>query len=114
MAEHSKDKTMEDEENKEVVYQVQCYFKTNIENTDYHVPDTVITLESDFTRKKLNKIVHKLLEDNVESKVNYFTIQKLRNQKRISILYQLLIEEKLKILKAKKIWMENFEVLAQI
>ena len=63
MSEHSK------EENE--VYQVQCYFKTNIEDSSYHAPETVITLESDFTRTKLNKIIHKLLENSIPENTKF-------------------------------------------
>jgi WD40 repeat protein len=66
MTEHSKD-----EEEVQEVYQVQCYFKTNIANADYHVTDTVITLQSDFNRKKLNKLVQKLLEETTNDKVKF-------------------------------------------
>lgn len=66
MTEHSKE-----EEEVNQVYQVHCYFKTNIEDSNYHVPETVISLASDFTRKKLNKIIRKLLEGDVKEKVKF-------------------------------------------
>ena len=70
MAEHSKEENTQDVDLPEVV-QVQCVFKTNIQNSDYHVPDDIITLASDMTRKRLTKIIHGLLENSIPEKTKF-------------------------------------------
>lgn len=70
MAEHSKEDNNKDVELPEVV-QVQCFFKTNIQNPDYQVPDDIITLTSDTTRKRLTKIIHGLLENSIPEKTKF-------------------------------------------
>lgn len=70
MSEHAKVKRDEEMEEIEVV-QVQWFFKTNIQNTDYHVPEEVITLTSDMGRKQLTKIIHGLLEGEISKKVKF-------------------------------------------
>ena len=69
MSEHSKSE--KEEEEKEEVVQVQWFFKTNIQNPDYHVAEDVITLGSDSTRKRLTKVIHALLENSISEKVKF-------------------------------------------
>lgn len=70
MSEHSKEQKDAEMEEPEVV-QVQCYFKTNIHNPNYNVPEDIITLTSDLNRKKLTKVIHGLLENSIPENTKF-------------------------------------------
>jgi WD40 repeat protein len=85
------------------VIQVQCLFKTNIQNPDFQAPEDIITLQSNMTRKMLTKMIHGLLENAIPEKTKFeflingqmlredlgsmMKVQNLSNDETIEIVY---------------------------
>ncbi|CAI2368884.1 unnamed protein product [Moneuplotes crassus] len=67
--ESQEDTKMEEEEEK--VEFVQCRFKTNIKNEDYHVEEDIIDISSQTTRKMLTKMIHSLLDNDIPKKTKF-------------------------------------------